>query len=65
MTHNAATTTTCEFHMEQQKDTKVKVLYDYVASRTVLKDEQQAKKICGQALHFAVIDNIVYFIDSK
>ena len=55
----------CEFHLEQQKDTRVKELYDYVASGIVPKDEQQAKKVCGQAIHFAVVDSILYFIDSK
>ena len=36
-----------EFHLEQQKDTKVKELYDCIASGIVPKDEQQAKKVCG------------------
>ena len=65
MTSNPAATSTCEFHVEQQKDTEVKELYDYVASGTVPKDKQQAKKTCGQAVHFSFIDNILYFIDSK
>ena len=29
------------------------------------KDEQQAKKVCRQVIHFAVVDSILYFIDSK
>ena len=49
----------CEFHLEQQKDTRVKELYEYVASGVVLNDEQLAKKVCGQAVHFAVIDSIL------
>ena len=46
-----------EFYLEQQKDTRVKELYDYVASGVVPNDEQQAKKVCGQAVHFAVVDS--------
>ena len=52
----------CEFHLEQQKDTRVKERF---ASGIVPKDEQQPKKVCGQAIHFAVIDSILYFIDPK
>lgn len=65
MTPTPATNSICEFHLEQKKDIKVKELYDYVARGTMPRDEQQAKKICGQAVHFAVIDDILYFIDSK
>ena len=28
-------------------------------------DRQQAKKLCGQAVHFAVIDDILYFTRGK
>lgn len=65
MTPSPAATTVCEFHSEQQKDVKVKELYDYVARGKVPEDKQQANKLCGQAVHFAVIDDILYFIDSK
>ena len=65
MTPTPAPASMCEFHLEQQKDTRVRELYDYVASGVVPKDEQQAKKVCGQAVYFAVIDSILYFIDSK
>ena len=65
MTQPPAPASICEFHLEQQKDPKVKELYDYVEKGEVPKDGQQAKKVCGQAMHFAVIDDILYFIDSK
>ena len=65
MTQPPAPASICEFHLEQQKDPKVKELYDYVEKGEVSKDGQQAKKVCGQAMHFAIIDDILYFIDSK
>ena len=65
MTSTPAPPNMYEFHLEQQKDTRVKELYDYVASVIVPNDEQQAKKVCGQAVHFAVVDSILYFVDSK
>ena len=65
MTPTPAPPSMYEFHLEQQKDTRVKELYDYVASGIVLNDEQQAKKVCGRAVHFAVVDSILYFVDSK
>ena len=65
MTPTPAPASMYEFHLEQQKDNRVRELYDYVASGIVPKDEQQAKKVCGQAVHFAVVDSILYFVDSK
>ena len=47
MTPTPAPPSMYEFHLEQQKDTRVKELYDYVASGIVPNDEQQAKKVCG------------------
>ena len=45
MTTTPAQPSMYEFHLEQQKDTGVKELYDYVASGIVPNDEQQAKKV--------------------
>ena len=44
MTPTSAATGICEFHLEQQKDAKVKELYDYVVKGTVPRDEQNPIK---------------------
>ena len=54
-----------DYHREQQKDEALKILYDYMVNGSVPPDEQQARKICAKAMHFAVVDNILYFIDPK
>ena len=48
MTPTPAPPSMYEFHLEQQKDTRVKELYDYVASGIVPNDEQQAKRYVGR-----------------
>jgi len=54
-----------DYHQEQQKDEVLKILYDYLVNESLPPDEQQARKICAKAVNFAVVDNILYFIDPK
>ena len=48
MTPTPAPPSMYEFHLEQQKDTRVKELYDYVVSGILPNDEQQAKRYVGR-----------------
>jgi len=58
-------TSTSGFSAEQQKDSTLKEIYDYIQQSSLPDDKRMAKKISAQAVNFAVLDGILYLIDSK
>lgn len=54
-----------EFHREQNKDPtlqRIRVFLDYGILPT---NDKEARKLAYQALNFAVVDNVLYFVDAK
>ena len=54
-----------DFHQEQRKDPGLKKLCDFLEDGTLPDGDKEAKKIAAQALHFSIIDRILYFVDPK
>ena len=50
---------------EQQKDPWVKQMINYLENGLLPTDDRQVKKLVNQAAHFALVEDILYFIDSK
>lgn len=53
------------FSQEQLKDPEILELKDYLSKGIVPTDEQRAHKLVAQAPLFAVVDDVVYFLDSR
>ena len=60
-----ASETTAHYSQEQEKDPEILELRQFLSQEQLPDDLQRARKIAAQALSFALLDNIVYFIDSK
>ena len=50
---------------EQQKDPWVKQMVNHLENGLLPTDDRQVKKLVNQAAHFALVEDILYFIDSK
>ena len=57
--------TAAHYSQEQEKDHEILELRQFLSQGQLPDDSQRAKKIAAQAPSFALVDNIVYFIDSK
>ena len=53
------------FHLEQKKDPELKTLFACLWHGELPTDSKEAQKVTAQALHFAVIDGLLYFVDKK
>ena len=53
------------FAMEQRKDKELREILDYLECGALPDDDSRARKIVLQGSQFAVIDEILYFIDPK
>ena len=53
------------FQHEQRKDVELNSLISYVESGDVPTDLKELQKVATQALHFAVVDGLLYFVDDK
>ena len=53
------------FDKEQGKDPKLKKIIDYLNKDLLPDDGQEAKKIAAQASQFAIVQNVLYFIDAS
>ena len=50
---------------EQRKDPDLCMLYNYLEKEEFPEDDKVARKLVAHALHFAVVDGILYFVDPK
>ena len=53
------------FHEEQMKDAELKRICEYLKSGILPEDKEGAKKIAAQAPIFTIVDEVLYFVDSK
>ncbi len=53
------------FAQEQRKDSDLSFMFNFLVHNKLPSDEQNARKVAAQALHFCVVDNILYFVDPK
>ena len=53
------------FDQEQGKDPKLKKIIDYLNKDLLPDDGQETKKIAAQASQFAIVQNVLYFIDAS
>ena len=54
-----------DFHKEQVKDPKLQKILDYLNKGLLPDNSQDAKKIAAQASQFAIVQNVLYFIDAS
>ena len=57
--------TTTQYSQEQEKDPELLELRQFLSQCQLPEDPQRAKKIAAQAPSFTLLDNIIYFIESK
>lgn len=57
--------TPTSFGEEQQKDPQLKDIIQFLNTDELPSDVKQAKKITAQQSMFAVVDNVLYYVDSK
>jgi len=62
-TNPSSDSETNDSHLEQQKDTKLKQMCDYLESGVLPESDKEAKKIVAQSMHFTLIDHVLYFIE--
>ena len=55
----------CDFHEQQAKDPVLKRIIDYLEDGTLPDHDKDAQKVVSLALHCAVVDKVLYFVDSK
>ena len=53
------------FHLEQKKDPELKTLFACLEHGELPTDSKEAQKVTAQALHFAVLNGLLYFVDKK
>ena len=53
------------FSQEEQKDQSILEMIDFLKDSKLPSDQQQAKKVALQGNNFTIIDDILYYIDSK
>ena len=51
------------FDEEQRKDGELKKMCDFLETGALPVDGQEAKKIAGQSVHFAIVEKILYFME--
>jgi hypothetical protein len=56
---------TSNFHLEQRKDPGHRCLTEYFEHGELPTDSKEAQKVITQALHFAVLDGLLCFVDQK
>ena len=54
-----------DFYKEQVKDPKLRKIFDYINKGLLPDNSQEAKKIAAQASQFAILENVLYFIDAS
>ncbi len=54
-----------DFHTEQRKDPDLKRICDYIELGTLPSAAEEARKVTAQAIDFAVLDQILYYVDRK
>jgi len=54
-----------KFHMEQEKDLELQCLRQFIEYGILPADEKKLRKLVAQALNFVIIDNVLYFVDTK
>ena len=54
-----------DFVQDQRKDTQLRQLIDYIENGTLPDGDKDSKKIVSQALNFAILDKVLYFVDRK
>ena len=59
------TTTYSDLGEEQRKDSQLREIFLFKEDNVLPSDERRARKISLQADQFSVMDNILYFIESK
>ena len=57
--------TAVHYSQEQEKDPEILEMRNFLSQRQLPDDLQRAKRIAAQATSFALVDDVVYFIDSK
>lgn len=57
--------TATHYSHEQERDLEILEMRQFLSQGQLPDDPQRAKKIAAQAPSFALLDNIIYFIDSK
>ena len=55
----------CDFSSEQRKDPNVVKIINYLEDGTLPSDDRQAKKLVLQGTQFALVDNILYYVNPK
>ena len=53
------------FAEQQQKDSWIRDMSLYLEHGNLPEDENQGRKIAAQSVHFAILDDILYYVDSK
>ena len=54
-----------DFHKEQVKDPKLQKIFDFLNKGLLPDNSQEATKIAAQASQFAILENVLYFIDAS
>lgn len=57
--------TPISFGEEQQKDHQLKDIIRFLDINELPSDDKQARKIAAQQSMFAIVDNVLYYVDSK
>ena len=54
-----------DFYKEQAKDLKLQKVLNYLDKGQLPHNNQEAKKIVARASQFAIVQNVLYFIDAS
>ena len=55
----------CDLPKEQQKNPDLRQLRQFLEFGILPEDEGSAKSVAAQALHFTVVDNVLYYVDGR
>ena len=51
--------------MEQEKDLELQCLQQFIEYGILPADEKEVRKLVAQALNFVIVNNVLYFVDTK
>ena len=54
-----------DFLLEQRKDPELQTLLAYLEHGDLPAEGKEAQRVVSQALHFAVVDGVLHFVDQK
>ena len=54
-----------DFHLEQRKDPRLKVLTDYLEIGMLPSGRQEARGVAARALNFTIVDKVLYLLDGR